>query len=208
MSRHGDPWLDRLSGDAAGPDDADRREAGAVRDYYQRRMEEDRQAVDDPAREIRMINYLRAKGGFSGEADATPGRAGWLAGHRRFVLGGLALATVVMVTVSIAYFPVQTPRDDVLAPKTILPAQQSAAVQDAARLPRLPVADPVAEAERLAAALKQVGVEGLRVVEATPTGSLLIELKVPAERRDAVKPIVSPLGIPANGVLQFWLDPR
>lgn len=56
-------WLAALAGQAPA-DDETGREAAAVRAYYRRRREEDTQVSADSQDEVRMLNYLRARGAF------------------------------------------------------------------------------------------------------------------------------------------------
>jgi hypothetical protein len=64
-------WLAALAGKPAG-DDAETREARAVREYFSQRIAEETRTAVDPQDEIRMLNHLRGKGAFKAAPPIVP----------------------------------------------------------------------------------------------------------------------------------------
>lgn len=202
MSRNRrDPWLDAVAGRPANLDAADRDEAAAVRAYYARRRQAEDATPPDPAREVRMLNRLRARGAF-----APPCRPPSLV--ERFArrlqawlpspVGGQALAAglaLVLLATPLAYMFGRPDGEDPGQTAVYRGDQPEASIR---------TADPGAAAAAIGQALRALGAPCRQVPE---DGGLRLEAKVPAGQLAAAKAALSPwqVSVPANGVLVIHL---
>lgn len=207
-----DKWLAVLAGHVEA-DDADTQLASRARQLYLRRIEADVAAPQDLAREKRLNNLLEAKGAFKRDAAKAPAAAvqpgpisrllGWLlpaeSGHGgRYAL----VATVAMAVVAAPAFlrsPTTEPGlDDGPVAKGGRGVQQPASTpvpgsRADAGVVVLVAGSPGAAAESLKAALSVIGVAATVDVQGTEAR---LSASVPADRLDAVAPVLAQAGVP------------
>jgi hypothetical protein len=194
--RSTDPWLDAVQGRDHVTDSAAAREGAAVRDYYRQRKVEETDHPLDSQRELRMLNYLRAKGAFAEpEVRPTPWQRAWRwlaggnqrTGHWAWLAGVAATVLVVPIVLQLA----QTPNVEDLP----ISQYRGPQAQTSIKTP-----DPAASAQAIAAVLSDQHIPYRQVQTAR---GWRIEAKVPADARALLQPRLETWRIvmPANGIL-------